>query len=598
MKGKVLPGPYEVACERDVPVIMRDGVRLFTDLYLPAEEGTPLPGPWPAVMTRTAYNKDHFEPRASFFASHGYLSVVQDVRGTFKSEGEFFPFVAEADDGCDMLDWLVAHPRCNGKIGTYGCSYMGLTQLAMATRRPRGLACMIPFGTPTDIFHGYVCPDGGYQLGPVRWVIEDVWGRAARDDPETLAEIQAMDFGQFAGKLPWRRGKTFLARSPHFEDIVFTYLERRTFDDFWKQPGQCYDLYFENFPDIPILWVSGWYDGYPRAVCEGYGKMSALGRQRRQHILLGPWIHNQMSGNTCGDADFGPNADVNRTGIQLAFFDRWLKGDAAADIGARVRVFLMGGGSGRKTAEGRLHHGGAWLGLDDWPPPGMQAIPWHLHPSGGLSPKEPDEAESSTSYTVDPDDPVPSIAPPWLFPGHCPKGPADLVEPTKLLGRGVPGRPLADRPDVCVFQSEPLEAPLRLLGPLRVKLFVSSDAPDTDFAAKLVDVYPPSKDYPNGYAYPVCEGLLRMSCRESDVEMKLMEPGRIYQIEIECFPAANLFAAGHRVRLDIASSNFPRYEINRHTGDPFSPLKRVAHNTIHHDAAHPSHVLLPILEGG
>jgi len=591
------PGPHKVTHHRNLFIHMRDGVRLSTDLYFPSTDGEPLPGPWPAVMTRTAYDKSNegFVQRATFFASHGYLAVVQDVRGTFASEGEFFPFVNEVEDGCDTLAWLMAHERCNGKVGTFGCSYMGWTQLAMATQNPPGLACMIPFGTGIDTFHHAAYPDGGRQLGLIRWVIYDVWWRRfARDNPEDLAAIEAVDFLQFCAQLPWRRGATFLARSPQFENVIFSYLENDTYNEFWRQPGQGFDLYFQDFPSIPILWVSGWYDGYPRSSCEGYLKLSALGRKVDQHLLLGPWIHNQMSGNICGDADFGPRADISRNGVQLAFFNRWLKGDEDVHI-PRVRAFLMGGGSGRRTAEERLHHGGRWWHGDDWPPPKAQMQPWYLGEGGKLSTAKPTERDATTTYANDPDDPVPSIALPWKFPDYVDRGPADQREPTPLLGNCTPGRPLADRPDVCVFQSEPLSKSVQVLGPLHVKLFVSSDALDTDFAAKLVDVYPPNEDYPDGYAMSVCEGLLRMRYRESDVELKLMEPGTVYEVEIECFPAANLFATGHRIRLDIASSNFPRYDINRNTGDPSSPERRIAHNTIHHDALRPSHVLFPVL---
>jgi len=590
-------GPYEVVVEKDVFVTMRDGVRLATDLYLPAENDEPLPWRSPAVLTRTAYDKSNYAPRASFFASHGYLSVVQDVRGTFGAEGEFYPFINEADDGYDTFTWLMGHERCNGKIGMYGCSYMAWTQLAVATQNPPGLACMIPFGVAIDTFHHYAYPDGGLQLGIISWIIFDAWRRSreAREDPDLLAKIESIDFVKLAAQMPWRRGETVLALSPRFEDIVFTYLENRTYTDFWQGPGQAFDLYFEEFPNIPILWVSGWYDGYARSACEGYLKMCALGREGNQYLLNGPWVHNQMSGNTCGDVDFGPNADVSRNGIQLVWFDHWLKGDEQAAIGARVRAFIMGGGSGKKTAEGRLHHGGAWWHGDDWPPHAEHYIPYYLHASGGLSPEKPAEPQASATYTHNPADPVPSVAVPWQFRGHSPRGPADQVEPTELLGNCTPGRLLADRPDVCVFQTEPLASPVRVLGPLRARLFVSSDAPDTDFAAKLIDVHPPNEDYSNGYALTVCEGLLRMRYRETDVDMTLMEPGRIYEIEIECFPAANLFAAGHRIRLDIASSNFPRYGINRNTGAPDRPEKRIARNTIHHDAEHPSRVMLPVL---
>lgn len=587
-------GPYKVICQRNVSIGMRDGVQLSTDLYLPADAGKPLPGPWPAVMVRTPYDKSGFDEKAGFFASHGYFSVAQDVRGTFASEGEFIPFVNEVEDGHDTLAWVVGHERCDGKVGTYGCSYMAFTQLSIATGNPPGLACMIPFSGAIDTFHHNFYPGGAHQLAFDRWIIYDVWRRFARNDPDDLAAIEAIDFLKFCSEMPWRRGETVLARVPHFEDILFGWVENDTYNEFWKRPGLCFDRYFQGFPDIPILWVSGWYDAYPQCKCEAYRKLSALGRKANQYLLLGPWIHNQMSGNIAGDVDFGPRADISRHGTQLAFFDRWLKGDEDVPI-PKVRAFLMGGGSGQRTAEGHLHHGGCWWQGDDWPPHGGNLLPWYLGEGGTLALEAPTVPEATTNYVHDPDDPVPSIAPPFPFPDYVERGPSDQREPVPLLGNCIPGRPLAKRPDVCVFQSQPLEQPLSAFGPFRVRLHVSSDAPDTDFAVKLVDVYPPSKDYPEGYAMGVCEGLLRMRYRESDVELKLMEPGVVYEVEIECFPVANLFATGHRIRLDVASSNFPRYEINRNTGDPRSPERRIAHNSIHHDTLRPSCILLPVL---
>ena len=587
------PGPYDVTVTRDVRLAMRDGVTLSTDLYLPARNGRAL-GPASAVLVRTAYDRGNFANDCTYFASHGYTAVAQDVRGTFGSEGAFFAFVNEADDGVDTLNWLTTSEHCNGDVGMFGCSYMSWVQMALATQNPVGLKCLIPFGVGIDTFHHYAYPNGALQLGMIRWVIFDVWRRAARDNPELLATIDAIDFIRFAAELPWQRGQTVLAQSPQFEDIIFTYLEHRTYDAFWRQPGQAFDLYFEQFPDIPMLWVSGWWDGYPRSVCEGYRKLSERGRGERQHLLLGAWVHNQMSGNSAGDVDFGPDMDIDRLDTQRLFFDRHLRADASVDAGAKVRAFVMGGGSGRRTAEGRLHHGGRWWHSEQWPPPGMTITPYYLHEGGSLSRDAPTVHDAMTVYQHDPNDPVPSIAVPWIFANYPDRGPADQLEPTELIGNCTPGKPLAERADVRVFQTPPLESDVRLLGPLQARLYVQSSAPDTDFCVKLVDVYPPSEDYPQGYAMIVAEGIMRMTYREGGEQLVPMQAGAVYEIVIDCFPAANLFAAGHRIRIDIASSNFPRHEINRNTADPFSPEKIVATNTVFHDAARPSHVLLPI----
>jgi len=590
-------GPYEVSVEQDVRVPMRDGIHLATDLYYPVNDGKPLDTPLPTVLVRTAYDRGGFEPRARYFASHGYLSISQDVRGTFGSEGDFFAFVNEVDDGMDVLDWIVNHPQSNGRVGMYGCSYMSWVQLALATQNPKGLACLIPFGIAIDTFHHYAYPYGGLQLGMIRWVIFDVWRRSeeARSDPEMMKAIESIDFIRFAAQMPWKRGETVLARSPQFEDIVFHYLDNKTYNDFWKQPGHAFESYFENFPDIPMLWISGWYDGYPRSVCEGYEKLGAMGRQANQYLLLGPWVHNQLSGNDCGDVNFGPHAHIPRMDTQRAFFDRHLKQDASVPDPPRARAFVMGGGTGQKLEHGKMHHGGYWWHGEDWPPPAMKTAPWYLHSDGRLSPIQPNASEASTTYEHDPADPVPSISVPWIFNGYQERGAADQLEPTELVGNCTPGRPLADRGDVCVFQSQPLAEPVTLLGPFSARLWVSSDATDTDFTVKLVDVYPPNEDYPHGYAMLVCEGLLRMRYRESNVEMVLMQPGEVYPVTVSCFPASNRFEVGHRIRIDIASSNYPRYEINTNIGDPDSAEHRIARNTIHHDHLRCSHALLPIM---
>jgi putative CocE/NonD family hydrolase len=437
------PGSFETVTVRDVMVELRDGVRLATDLTVPAEAGEPLPGPWPTVLVRTAYDRGNFVGQSEFFASHGYLAVAQDVRGTFGSEGEFFAFVHEAEDGADVLAWLAVQPWSNGNIGMYHCSYMSWVQLAAMTQAPRSLKCIIPFGVAIDTFHHYAYPDGGLQLGLLRWVIYDVWRRAAvlHNDTAALAAIDELDFLAFAAAMPWQRGQTLLALSQTFEDNVFAYLENRWYNDFWSGPGQGFEGYFDAFPDVPTLWVSGWYDGYPRSVCDGYLAMCERGRRPNQHLLLGPWIHNQMSGTTSGDADFGAAADIDRLGVQLAFFDRHLKRDFTAPPCPRVRAFVMGGGADDRTAEGRLAHGGTWWQGDDWPPSEMAVEPLYFGGGGELRGAMSTQGGGSTTFSHDPADPIPSIAVPWMFVGYQPRGPHDCVEPNELIGNCTPGRP-------------------------------------------------------------------------------------------------------------------------------------------------------------
>ena len=501
---------YGVEVVRNVRVPMRDGVHLSTDVYLPLANGRPVEEKLPAVLIRTAYNKKGFESRGRFFARHGYLSLTQDVRGRFASEGEFYPFVNEPEDGYDTMVWLAKHPRSNGKVGTYGCSYMAWVQFAMASLKPPGLAAMLVDGIAINTYHHAAYPRGARQLGLVRWVIDDVWPRSheAQKRPEVRKAIQSTNLLKMVSQFPWERGTTSLRFSPRHQKIAFDYLENREYNDYWKQRGHGFDEYFESFPDIPILWESGWYDGYPRSIFQGYRKMVALGRGKNQWVICGPWIHNGFGRRSCAEVDFGPAAGLSRLGTHLAWFDHWLKGDATSDIGPHIQAFLMGGGPGTRTEKGLLQHGGKWYSGDTWPPATMRPAPFYLHAGGGLSAEPPQETHSSTSYLHDPRDPVPSMIFPWTFRGHPSKGPRNQVERTKLLGKGRPGRPLAERPDVVSFETPPLHKPVQVLGPVTVRLWIASDGPDTDFTAKLVDVYPPNDDYPKGFALGICEGLL------------------------------------------------------------------------------------------
>ena len=599
----------DVIVARDVMVPMRDGVRLATDLYFPGEVADRRTGALPAVLSRTPYNKTGGADAASFFARRGYMAAVQDCRGRYGSEGVFFPFVDDPEDGFDTIEWIADHPSCDGKVGMYGCSYDAWVQFHAATQNPPSLATMIPFEGPINAYHYSMREGGALHLGLLNWAVRmSTTSQEARANPAIAEAIRPMSgdgpqFLEWASRIPWRRGQTPLAVVPQYEDAVFRlYFENNDYTEFWRQPGLAMDEYFDAFPDMPMLWMVGWFDWYPRTIIDGFQKMVSMGRGN-QHLLVGPWTHGNCE-PSCGDVHFGPEGNLqfheDFLHLYLQWFNRWLKEDDTVDVGTAVRMFRMGGGDGSRNRDGLLQHGGKWFSVGGWPPEGSRETPYYIHENGILSTEAPSREDASTTYTYDPRNTVSSngrcIVPygPMKEGWFKGMGPRDQIEIETLPGHGIPGMPIASRPDVLVFQTAPLSADLSIAGNVSGILWISSDAPDTDFFMKLLDVYPPSKDDPNGYAFPVSEGILRVRYRESRERPTPMEPGTVYCIEIDMQPSANLFRAGHRIRLDICSSNFPNYDINRNTGDPDDRDWRIARNTVYHEAARASYVQLPV----
>ena len=599
----------DVIVARDVMVPMRDGVRLATDIYFPGKIARERTGTFPAVLNRTPYNKTGGANTASFFARHGYMSVVQDCRGRYGSEGVFFPFRDDPEDGYDTIQWIADHPSCNGKVGMHGCSYDAWVQFHAATRNPPALATMIPFEGPINAYHYSMREGGALHLGLLNWAVRmSTTGHEAQANPAIAEAIRPMSadgrqFLEWASRIPWRRGQTPLAIVPQYEDAVFQlYFENNDYTEFWRQPGFAMDEYFDSFPDMPILWMAGWFDWYPRTIIDGFQKMVSMDR-KHQHLLVGPWTHGNCE-PSCGDVHFGPEGGLHFQQdflqLYLQWFNRWLKEDDAVDVGSAVRMFRMGGGDGGRDRDGLLKHGGKWFSVDGWPPEGSRATPYYLHENGILSAEAPSAEDASTTYTYDPRNTVSSngrcIVPygPMKEGWFKGMGPRDQIEIETLPGHGIPGMPIASRPDVLVFQTAPLNADVSIAGNIRGILWISSDAPDTDFFLKLLDVHSSSPDYPNGYAFPVSEGILRVRYRDSFEQPCPMEPDTVYPIEIDMQPSANLFKAGHRIRLDICSSNFPNYDINRNTGDPDDRNWRIARNTVYHEAGRGSYVQLPI----
>ncbi len=617
---------YDVIVEQDVMVPMRDGEHLAADIYHPARNGQPLKQKLPSLLERTPYDKRDLERanRAAFFTRHGYVVVVQDCRGCFGSEGEFYFLLNEPHDGYDTIEWIANQSWSDGKVGTYGTSYMAWVQSAAATQNPPHLACMFPNMGGWNGHTSSIRQGGVMELRFMAWAF---WHSALNANKNLKKEqwidraLNHTDFREWLTRLPIRRGHTPLALVPNYEQWCFDIFTRADYDDYWRQPGFAIEEYVEQHADVPTYLCSGWYDSYTRSTLEAF---VALRGAKKSHIkvLMGPWTHGNYNSELsyAGDVDLGSDAAlVSFNGLHLRWFDRWLKGiDNHIDKEAPVQVFVMGGGSGRKTRDGRLDHGGYWRCEQEWPLTRAKYTNFYLNADGLLS-TGPSETESSgTSYFSDPNNPVPTIGgnfssldylkPPPGTDLHLlpilarkeqitPKGGFNQREGPEFFGCTPPYLPLASRSDVLVFQSLPLDDDVEVTGPVMVNLWVSSSTPDTDFTAKLIDVYPPNEDYPQGYALNLADGILRARYRNYRDHGEIMKPGEVYELNISLYPTSNLFKKSHRIRLDIASSNFPRFDVNPNTGEPIGLNRRVvvAKNTVYHDRNHPSHVVLPII---
>jgi hypothetical protein len=593
---------------RDVMVAMRDGVRLASDIYLPADNGQPLAGRFPAILDRTPYDKVPRAPRANdpeFFARRGYAFVFQDSRGHGSSEGEFSIYVDEGRDGYDTVEWIAAQDWCNGDVATSGYSYDAATQHALAREAPPHLRAMFPaFGTAN--YHDDCEGHGGafrlvhnlnYTLNHAR-----ADRRALRDPAVAAAIDQAKaDLATWLTR-PLSEHFRILRPVPHAEEWYRAWVDHPDLDDYWKQNGYCFEGFHDAYPDVPIFHMGGYYDFLTLGTIRNYVGLVAA-KSSPQFMLLGPWTHGPMNARYSwqGAVEFGTAANVDWTPIRLAFFDHYLKGIDTGLMGpdSSVIVFVGGGGSGRRSPHGRIDHGGRWIEAPSWPLPDAEPTALHLHAGGRLAPEPPTARTSSTTFAYDPQNPCPQVGGDYNFAftqrDRDRMGPQDQVcDPAHP---GCTDRlPLASRADVIVFETEPLGEDVEVAGPLSVELFVSTDAPDTDFTAKLVDQYPPSADYPYGFALILQDSIVRLRYRNGLERAEFAEPGAVVPITINLWMTGNRFAKGHRIRLDISSSNFPTYDPNPNTGEPigYHTHMRVARNTIHHDSDHRSRLVLAI----
>ncbi|MGB6604459.1 MAG: CocE/NonD family hydrolase [Steroidobacteraceae bacterium] len=611
---------FDVILESNRRVPMRDGVRLATDVYRPARNGRPAEGHFPAILERTPYGRNvtYFRditardplPRtraevAAFYVRRGYVVVLQDCRGRHDSEGEFVKYLNEGADGFDTCRWLVGQPWSNGLFGTMGLSYAAHTQVALACLNPPGLKAMyVDCGGFSNAYQGGIRQGGAFELKQVTWAYNlGLESAQVQRDPRRLAALKAVDLKAWFAHMPWRRGHSPLSLIPQYEDYVYEQWEHGRFDAYWKQLGIYAAGYYGQFADAAMVHLSGWYDAYARTATENY---VGLSRRKRApvRLIMGPWTHGARSATHAGGVDFGPGSTLDADGgdifaRRLEWFDRHLKNTTGGGTpGPPVRLFVMGGGSGRRSADGRLEHGGRWRSESDWPIPDRQLTPYYFVAGGRLSRQAPNGTHGPRHYDFDPRRPVPTMGGTITSGEPLMRGGGyDQREGPEFYGSRAPYRPISARADVLVFQSEPLAEDVEVTGAIEAKLWVSSDAVDTDFTIKLIDVYPSSEDYPQGFALNLTDGILRCRYRDSWEDPTLMTPGRVYPITVSAFPTSNTFVRGHRIRLDVSSSNFPHFDVNPNTGAPEGRglTQRIARNSLYMDAGRPSHVLLPVI---
>lgn len=587
-----------VVVQKDMMVAMRDGVKLATDVYLPAK----FDGKLPVILTRTPYNKNGAKKHGEYFAQHGYVFVAQDTRGRYQSEGVWHWMTDDGRDGSDCAAWIIQQPWSDGKIGMIGTSYVGGTQHAMALDGAPGLATVIPVDAVSNCGVQSMRNAGAFEMRFWNWImLNGGRGSNAAQDPAVEAVLKEMADHRldYLKLLPLRKGMTPLKLAPEYEEWLINAMRNAKNDAFWKQ-NNIID-HAKDYKDIPVYLVGGWYDSWAGNTTANFRALTPV-LKSDVYLIMGPWIHGQQSKSAHGMVDFGPEAAIpDELAWRLEWYDHALKGKdnsvgKAAPFKTKVRYFTMGTGDGRKTADGRLFHGGEWHDAQEWPPADVKSTSFYFGAGGTLSRELPDADSASTSYTFDPNNPVPTIG------GNISSGDGIMLQGAwdqrggEHVWNWQQPIPLSARNDVVVFQTEPLTEDLEVTGELEVKLWISSSAVDTDFTAKLVDVHPSSKDWPGGFDLNIADGICRARFRDSLTEEKLMEPGKVYPLTIRLYPTSNVFKKGHRLRVDISSSNFPRFDVNPNTGEPLAEHRctQTAVNTIWHDSSHPSQIVLPV----
>lgn len=599
---------YDHVVDRHIGVTMRDGATLYLDVYRPALRSEAVAGTWPVIVERTPYNKDRlsYSVTGRFFAQRGYVYVIQDVRGRWSSDGEFEFLRNEADDGYDTLQWVAEQLWCGERIGTLGISYTTATQQALAVRNPPRLATQLLFDGAYN-YHSQTMRHGGaceYAIAFQYAVSMARTSKQANADPMVRRQLDGMwrELTTWLVHQPLRQGASPLRLTPDYEQWFFDMLTHADYGDYWKTPDLCIEEYIDEYPDIPLLLETSWYGHHITATLWKYAELKKRHKTPKK-LVIGTWLHggDMFTQSWAGDVDFGPEAALeDNNSLRLRWCDQYLKGlRTGLEDEAPVRLFVMGGGSGQRDAQGRLMHGGRWRDEQEWPLARARDTTFYLRADGGLL-LEPAPADTPPSrYDFDPSDPVPTVGGNFTNYGTTGflEGGGFNQKSGTMSGDHSVSLPLAARRDVLVFRTPVLEEGVEVTGVVTCHFWVSSDAVDTDFTVKLIDEYPPSADYPEGYALNLGDSILRMRYRDSRERATLMEPGRVYEVAIRLQATSNYFAAGHRIRVDVSSSNFPHYDVNPNTGEPLGldRCRQVARQSVYHDAERASCVVLPII---
>ena len=558
---------YEVSVENGVRVKMRDGVTLAADVYRPKGEGK-----FPVLLQRTPYNRKGDFQMAHELASHGYVVVLQDTRGRFDSGGEFYPFMYEARDGYDTVEWAAALAQSDGQVGMFGGSYVGATQMLAATAKPPHLAAIFPYVTASEYYDGWT-----YQSGALMQWFASSWTTGLAVDTlrrKTSERSRPLDW---IGQLPAESYRLLdpapvADLAPYFRD----WLRHERSDEYWRR-WKVSDHY--GGMNVKALHAGGWNDLFIKGSIRNYEGMRAgaatEAARAGQRLLVGPWAHAATSPEgKIGDVTYGRGAVLDMTRTALRWFDFALKGvrNEYADA-PPVSIFVMGENVWRAEREfplARTRHTKYFLRSGR----GANGVGG----DGRLDTAAPAGEERPDRFTYDPLNPVPTIGGRLCCGAQLPPGPFDQ-------------RPNESRPDVLVFSTPPLERDVEVTGYVTAELYAATSAPDTDFTVMLVDVGP------DGYARYLTDGIVRARYRETTERAEPVTPGRVYKYDVDLWVTSNLFRAGHRIRVYVSSSNFPRFDRNLNTGEPGAAATRAARaeQTLYHDASRPSSVTLPVI---
>ena len=615
---------------RDVGMTARDGVHLATDVWRPAQGTEPASGQFPALLLRTPYERTHgrYEVQGEYWASRGYVFAVQDCRGRFGSGGDFVLLANEGPDGFDAVEWLAELPFCDGNVGTYGTSYSAWVQNALAIERPPHLRAMWIHQGGANGVHSSLRHNGALELRWLTWAVTHGAATLADTDPHLAETWRARSENMF----DWLCGLPWGDQSPVAELEVYADWTRELYehgdavsdDGYWLQKGLNFEAYYDQTLDVPTMYSGGWYDSYTRATTDIFTALNKrLGHQR---LLMGPWIHGDaaLESSSAGSVDLGASASMatspdafpggSRLGELERWFAPWLTGEVMPSSDAPVRLFVMGGGEGTKDDLGRLRHGGSWRSESEWPLRRAVETSFYLLDEGALG-REPSISEASSStFTYDPKYPVPTVSantsslnevvpspariglpsPIALMRNMVLQGGSDQIIADTTLRIGTETGPLHEHNGVLSFETAPLAEAIEITGPVRADLVLTSTAIDTDLFVMVQDVYPASGDWPHGYNLNVTDGIMRVRYREGLDTGKLMVPGETVAVSFQLYPTSNVFAVGHRIRVLVTSSSFPRFDPNPNTGEAIGRHTHtvIAHNTIHHDIAHRSRIVV------